>query len=274
MVWARLRAAKAKGRRGERTLPELAAPDRLNADIAAFHAVLTDHAIPQEAVQKAFPDHYMALGWYTSAHPASGKWYLEALLLTGLSLEEIAMRVDPSAPVLAVDVYKRAFFNVTRERRDNPGWMRQYIWAPSMCKTRVIYFHDFLLKLAGRYAGPDILDQMADPRMMTREAAEWVRGVAQDQRMRTVLMAGGEYSRLGPAEQVAVAEATLKEWATDAKAAGAAVLGDAAMDGLIKAVEGSIGVMRRGEQQPETYTFTSPMFEDGDTANKDADNDE
>ena len=84
-------------------------------DIASFYTLATNRDVPQEIVNDAFPDHYMAWKWFLSTYPSSPRWYLEALLLTDLSLAEIANKVGYSISPLVVDIYKRAFFNITTD---------------------------------------------------------------------------------------------------------------------------------------------------------------
>lgn len=82
------------------------------ADIEEFYRIYSDRRIPQEVVKDAFPDHFLATTWYVSTFPSSPRWPVEAWLLAGLSVQEVAAKVSPANPVLAVDVYRRAFFQL------------------------------------------------------------------------------------------------------------------------------------------------------------------
>jgi len=259
-VWATLQARGSKSRAGKKTVP-LEALSPVYADIEAFYSVFTDHSIPQEVVKNAYPDHYLATTWYTSAYPSSSRWYLEALLLTEADIQTIARCIAPSAPVLAVDVYKRAFFNITPEKKQNPGWMRQYIWGPASARTNALYFHDLILKMAGCFEGIEMLNQLVQPNRLSSEATAWLKATAQEQRLRLVLTTGGAYGKLSPEIQISVTEAVHKDWAE--KGTGREdELGNEAMHQLMDAVHNSIGVIKTGEDLPPRYEHITKTYED------------
>lgn len=271
-VWAALQARAARARIGKTTVPITPLPPEY-ADIESFFTVFTDHTIPKEVVKDAYPDHFLAVTWYTSAYPSSPRWYLEALLLTEESLQDIAALVAPSAPVLAIDVYKRAFFNITPEKKNNPGWMRQYLWGPASARTNALYYHDFILKMAGFLEGAELLNQLVKPGALSDKASNWLKYTAQDQRLRMVLTSGGAYGKLSPELKMTVAETVHKDW-VDKGTGREDELGSAAMQQLMDAVQSSIGVTKTEEELPSQYEFTSKMYDDEPEIKDDLENEQ
>ena len=232
-------------------------------DIASFYALATNRDVPQEIVNDAFPDHYMAWKWFLSTYPSSPRWYLEALLLTDLSLAEIANKVGYSISPLVVDIYKRAFFNITAEHKNNLGWMRQYIWVPGMTHQSSLFYYDFIYKLAAVYSGIKTIDMLITPEELSTESKKWIRQIISDYRDRYMLTSGNMYANLNIDNQVVVQEAISKEWAELTKASEtSSTLTDDAMRLLVDAVGKSAVLLNKSDQLAPIETFQSLKYAD------------
>lgn len=258
-VWTYLQNKYKKEKAGGFVIETL---DPLYADIEIFFNVLMDRNIPQTSVQHAYPNHYEALSWFTAMSPSSNKWLLESMLLTDMDLEEIAGKISPSKPILSVDVYKRAFFNVTEEHKKNLGWMVQYIWIPSMYRSTRLYFHDFIMKIAGFYEGYEMIEEVAQPGKPSPKAVGWIKDTALDQRMRSILASSGSYDRLPIELGVSITEGAIKSWEQEKLEASTADTKTKDLDMLMDALEGSIGVIRADETVPDTFHMKAVKYED------------
>ena len=262
-VWASLHA-KAALNRAKRNTVNMFPLEEGSEDIEQFFEVVMDRTIPQEVVKDAFPDHYRALQWFTSSFPSSARWYVEALLLTPLRVPEIAEVADYDCSPLVIDIYKRAFFSVSPEKRSNNGWMRQYIWTPALEHSTNLYFYDFILKLAACYGGPAVLNTLILPQVMDPKTKSWLRDAVMDQRDRGVLTTSNVYTKLSPEHQIVSQEATCREWQAVQKAADMDGLGTDGMNMLMQAVKKTVKIISSDSEVDNTYRFISEQYADSE----------
>ena len=262
-VWAFLKEKDAIKKSGK-TTDELFELPEAYSDIASFYDVITCRDIPQEVVREAFPDHYKAWQWYLSSYPSSTRWYLEALLLTDLPLAEIVKKLGTEVSTLAVDVYKRAFFNVTKEKKDNLGWMRQYIWVPSMSHLTNLYYYDFVYKSAAVYGSVYLLDSLLSPAELPPAALAWAQKMVRDTRTKHMLTSGNIYTNLSADAEIIVQENIVKAWDSVKEVESTTTsITDDAMTKLIEAV-GNTAKLLSDNTEIKRETFNSAKYSDAD----------
>ncbi len=230
-----------------------------SADLEAFRAVYSDRGIPQAAVKDAYPDHWTALHWYMAEYRSSTRWPLEAWLLTGMDPAEVAAKVDPSAPLLAVDIYRRAFFNVDQDRKNNPGWMHRYIWGPGMSHRTSRYYYDFFLKAVAFYKGADTLDRILGGDALGERDGTMLRELATGLRDRLVLAESNAFTALPMAERALLVDSAMAAWRAETPPPPPS---NPILDDLADEVRRRVGVLMPGTDQEETYEFTSEKYED------------
>lgn len=261
-VWRSLQNSEQIKKQGRETA-ELFTLPAVYDDIASFYSLATNRDIPQEVVNDAFPEHFIAWKWFLSTYPSSQRWYLEALLLTDLSCTDIAYKIGDDVSPLVVDIYRRAFFNVTPSCKDNIGWMRQYVWVPGMTHQSTLFYYDFIYKLAAFYSGPVTLDMLSSPQDLSAEHKQWIRKVISDYRDKYVLTSGNMYANLNIDNQVVIHETISKEWAEIAKASeNTSTLTDDAMRLLVDAVGKSAVLLNKGAKLDSVENFQSLMYSD------------
>ena len=260
-VWATLHT-KAAIKRSRRNTSAMIPIGSDNEDIERFYEIITDHTIPQEVARDAFPDHYKALSWFTAGYPSSPRWYVEAMLLTDVPLIEITKVAAYDISPLVIDIYKRAFFNVSVEKRQNVGWMRQYIWTPAMEHSTNLYYYDFVLKLAGCYGGPEVLNALVLPSVMSGESKAWLQDVVLDQRDRGVLTSGNVYAKLSPDQQAITQSQTYKDWQAVRDAAASQGVGADSMQLLMEAVKNTVQIINSESSVDSRYEFISEKYTD------------
>lgn len=262
-VWASLKARDALKREGKTTGELFTLPD-LYADIAAFYDVITCRDIPQEVVNQAFPDHYKAWQWYLSSYPSSQKWYVEALLLTDLPLADIVKKLGPDVSPLTVDVYKRAFFNISEEKKKSLGWMRQYIWVPSMSHMTNLYYYDFIYKAAAVYGSPYLLETLLSPEELPPASLQWAQRLVRDTRAKHMLTSGNVYTNLSADNEILVQENIVKAWDSVKEVESTTTsITDEAMTKLIEAV-GNTAKLLSDTSAVNKETFQSAKYSDAD----------
>lgn len=264
-VWASLRDKSALKKEGKATTSLYELPD-IYADIESFFNVLQNKDIPQEVILHAFPDHYKAWQWYISSYPSSQKWYLEALLLTDLPLYKIVEKLGESDSALAVDVYKRAFFNVPDEYKKNLGWMRRHIWVPSMLHTSNLYYYDFIYKSAAVYGSVYLLDTLISPEALPPATLAWTQQMVRDTRAKHMLTSGNMYTNLNTDNNIIVQENIVRYWDSVNKEtqSTSANITDDAMHRLIEAVGNTAKLLSSGPSDTNIETFNSVKYSDAD----------
>lgn len=262
-VWASLKERDAIKRSGKATDELFVSPEEYS-DIASFYDVISCRDIPQEVVREAFPDHYKAWQWYLSSYPSSSRWYLEALLLTSLSLSEIVKKLGTGISTLAVDVYKRAFFNVSEEKKHNIGWMRQYVWVPSMSHVTNLYYYDFVYKAAAVYGSVYLLDSLLTPEALSPAAVRWIQSLVKDTRTKHMLTSGNIYTNLSADAEIIIQENIVKAWDSVKNTESTTTsITDDAMGKLIEAV-GTTAKLLSNTDEVKTETFKSAKYSDAD----------
>lgn len=229
------------------------------ADIEEFYRIYSDRRIPQEVVKDAFPDHFLATTWYVSTFPSSPRWPVEAWLLAGLSVQEVAAKVSPANPVLAVDVYRRAFFSVGDEQRGNPGWMYQHLWGPGLLHRSSLFYYDMVLKVVGLHGGPELLDKVLGTGVLPADSAQRLRELALDLRDRMVLTDLNVRNTLSGEDRSPLVESTLSEWRNSAPPRTAA---NPALTALAQAIKKEMGILTPGTDTEASYEFLSQKYED------------
>lgn len=264
-VWASLRDKSALKRDGKATSDFYELPE-IYSDIASFFDVINNRDIPQEVILHAFPDHYKAWQWYISSYPSSQKWYLEALLLTDLPLYKIVEKLGETDAALAVDVYKRAFFNIPTEYKNNLGWMRSHIWVPSMLHTSNLYYYDFIYKAAAVYGSVYLLDTLISPEALPPATLAWTQQMVRDNRTKHMLTSGNIYTTLNTDNEIVVQENIVRYWDTINKEtqSTSANITDDAMNRLIEAVGNTAKLLSSGASDTTIETFNSAKYSDAD----------
>lgn len=264
-IWNALKAREVLRKEGKSTAELFELPS-IYKDIESFHECITCRDIPQEVVNHAFPDHYRAWQWYLSAYPSSPRWYLEALLLSDLSLYEISKKLGDEELTLSIDVYKRAFFNVSKDKRNNLGWMRQYIWVPGMSHITNLYYYDFIYKAAAVYGSVYLLDSLISPDVLSPAALSWAQQMVRDTRARYMLTSGNTYINLNTDNDIIVQENIMRSWDAVNKetASSSANITDDAMTRLIEAVGNTAKLLSSGASNKNTETFNSAKYSDAD----------
>lgn len=232
-----------------------------STDIEAFHAVYIDHSIPQASVKDAFPDQWAALHWYMSEFQTSLRWPIEAWLMTGMDSVEVAKKIDPSCPTLAVDIYRRAFFNVTEDDVRNPGWMFRYIWGPGMAHKSSRYYFDFFLKAVAFYKGVSTLEQVLSGDALDPETSEILRNLARGLRDRLVLTDINISNTLSSSERAPLVENALSVWRAESPPPPQT---NPILDQLAVTVKQQVGIMFPGSDTQNVYEFSSKKYEDED----------
>lgn len=234
-------------------------------DIEAFHQVYSDHSIPQASVKDAFPDHWAALHWYMSEFQTSLRWPIEAWLMTGMDSVEVAKKIDPSCPTLAVDIYRRAFFHVTDAEVKNPGWMFRYIWGPGMAHRSSRYYFDFFLKAVAFYKGVTVLEQVLSGDALDPETSEILRNLARGLRDRLMLTDINISNTLSSSERAPLVENAFSVWRTESPPPPQS---NPILDQLAATVKQQVGVMLPGSDTQGVYEFSSEKYEDADETNE------
>ena len=264
-VWSSLKALDDLRRSGKATHELFRFPEAYS-DIRSFYDVITCRDIPQEVVNHAFPDHYKAWQWYLSSYPSSPRWYLEALLLTGLSLKDVAEKLGETVSPLSVDVYKRAFFNIPEDKRNNLGWMRQHVWVPSMSHVTNLYYYDFIYKAAAAYGSVYLLDSLISPSALPPASLAWVQQMVRDTRTKHMLTSGNIYTNLSTETDMLVQENIVKSWDAVNKEAesSTANITDDAMTRLIEAVGNTAKLLSSDGSSTLREDFRSAKYSDAD----------
>lgn len=228
-------------------------------DIESYYNLYIDRRIPQEAVKNAYPDHFQATGWYLANFPSSPRWPLEAYLLTGLGTKEIAERISPDSPVLAVDIYKRAFFSITEAQTQNPGWMHQYIWGPGFLHRSALFYYDLVLKLVAFYHGAETLEAMLNMDMLSPDNATKLQNMALDLRNRMALADLNVRNALPVEMRAPLVEASASEWRAAIPAQQAL---NPALSDLALAIKEEVAILTPGTEAADEYIFTSDKYTD------------
>lgn len=234
-----------------------------DSDIESFYEVMTDHTIPMEVVEQAFPDHYRAVRWYLSTSQSSPRWLLEAYLLTGRPMDGILQETGMKDFSLSVDIYRRAFFNVLPEQLESPVWMNTHIWVPGSLHANGLYYYDYILKLAA-VSRPDLILILASPRHLPSEAQKWLRHTVEDHRDRQALAAGNIASKAPVETQVMITENTLRDWRADRESEGLAAQDSEALRELMEVVERNVSIPRPEDKLPDIQEFISEKYSDED----------
>lgn len=228
-------------------------------DIEDFHAVYIDRSLPQSVVRDAYPDHWTALHWFLGEFQTSLRWPLEAWLMTGQGSLEIAKKIDPSWPSLAVDIYRRAFFSLSEEQIQTPGWMFRYIWGPGMAHKSSRYYYDFFLKAVSFYKGPEMLEKVLSGDALEGEAVEVLRSLAMGLRDRLVLTDINVRNTLSNSERAPLVENAVAQWKAEAPPA---FQSNPLLDQLSEVIKAKVSVLPPGVALQDTYEFTSEKYED------------
>lgn len=228
-------------------------------DIEGFYQLYMDRRIPQETVRHAYPDHFKAAGWYTANFPASPRWPLEAYLLTGLGTREVAERISPDVPVLAVDIYKRAFFSIREEQRRNVGWMNQYIWSPAFLHRSSLFYYDLVLKVVAFYHGADLLDDLLNMSILSGDRAFKLQEMALDLRNRMALADLNARSMLPAEMRAPLIEASASEWRLANPPQEAL---NPALTELASTIKKEVSILVPGTETDKEYNFISEKYTD------------
>lgn len=263
-VWTAILSRAALRKKGKKEWCLISIPDYCS-DIETFHAVYADKTIPREVVRDAFLDHWTAVNWYLSEFPSSPRWALEAWLMTGMGTAETAERMDSSAPYLAVDVYRRAFFAVGAEQLENPGWMHRYLWGPGALHRSNRYYYDFFLKAVAFYCGPKMLEEALSGKPLSSEASTVLRNFAMGAREKMVLTDINVRNTLSGMERAPMVEAAVVEWKAEAPPAPRS---HPAMEALADAIKAQVGILLPGTGTQDTYEFTSEKYGDDNAQNE------
>ena len=231
------------------------------SDIEDFYSVMTDRSIRQEIVEDAYPDHYKAMKWYLVTSPSSVRWLLEAWLLTGKTLDDVLSRCGMQDERLAVDVYRRAFFNVTEEQRSSQAWMHANIWVPASMHQTALYYFDYILKLAA-VTKADFIDNLVNPGHLSNDAVRWVRQTVEDIRDRSVLLTGNISSKTPPEYRLTSNENTMKVWREDRASEGLAAQDSAALFELMQVVKDKVSILDHDDIQPDRQDFAAEKYTD------------
>lgn len=234
-----------------------------DSDIESFYDVMSDHSIPLEISEQAFPDHYRAMRWYLTTSPSSPRWLLEAFLLTGRTIDDILSSTGLARWSLSVDIYKRAFFDVTPDQLNSPTWMNTHIWVPGSMHTTNLYYYDYILKLAA-VSRPELILTLASPKQLPTDALKWLRMTVEDRRDRVALAAGNIAAKAPVETQVVMNENTYRGWREDRESEGLAAQDSEALRELMGVVERYVGIPRHDETLPETQEFQSEKYSDED----------
>lgn len=236
-----------------------------HGDIESFYSVMTDRSIRQEVVEAAYPDHYKALRWYLVTAPSSTRWLLEAWLLTGKTLDDVLSRAGLTNDRLAVDIYRRAFFNVTDEQRASQAWMHSNVWVPASMHQTALYYFDYILKLAAVMKA-DLIDSLANPAHLSNDAVRWVRQTVEDIRDRSVLLTGNISSKAPPEYRMTANENTMKVWREDRASEGLAAQDSAALFELMQVVKDKVAILDHDDVRPDRQDFAAEKYTDEEIA--------
>jgi hypothetical protein len=64
-------------------------------------------------VKKAHPESSLAFELYSNNRPGGWRWYIEALMMTGTSIEDIQKALKVDCPVDALNIFRNVFFDIT-----------------------------------------------------------------------------------------------------------------------------------------------------------------
>ena len=260
-LWRLVQRRAAIARRGED--PDILPMPKEDQDIESFYMVMTDRTIPQEVVEKSYPDHYRALRWYNTTAPSSPRWHVEAWLLGASSLDEACDYLGMKDWKISLDIYRRAFFFFFPEQRESPVWMATNVWVPGSMHQTSLYFYDYMLKLAAFYQ-PSLLPALTSHQALSTAAVKWLRQMVEDQRDRSMLLTGNVPVKAPIELKMASNENTLKAWREDRASEGLAAQDSAALSELMRVVNEKVSILDHDGKLPDRQDFAVEKYTDDD----------
>ena len=199
-----------------------------------FYLDVTKRDIPEPQVSKDWEDKFNALYMWQDSRPGCNRWFMEAYLLLGLDDLEVAARMG--IDLNTVKEYKQLFFDLTK--KNIHPWMVKYIWEPAHLKDDRLYLYDYILKAAGLATGPDTIELITGPGLLSPESDNVLKNIVQKERRTWALTTTASNARVSNEVAVPTASRIVDLW--EAAKEGAEGSKSVGMKRLIEAVTGTI----------------------------------
>jgi hypothetical protein len=152
----------------------LAQKDKYLGDAVGFYKARKQYVQDPVAYAKKYPDIATAFELYCDSRPSGWRWYIEALLMTGISCEDLQKVLKVNCPVSALEMFRKLFFDIEEYKNSE---IAVYANVLSTSRTVISDFsnYDYTWKIfAYCWGAEDFIKQFCfKSREPNKEHREW-----------------------------------------------------------------------------------------------------